>query len=152
MWTLLWPLFAWLPLAQPATVVARTKGEGAVVVTIRSVCVGSHSHCGGGHDRWKRRSALCSHNRVGHRQPLYWWARYLRALLWPLFDLSSWALPDTGVAARKVRGMLCLLFLCSAWAHPGPLVSGTTKEGAALHSVHLVVVGSDRQCVGGHDT
>jgi hypothetical protein len=33
-----------------ATVVAGTTGEGAVLASVRSVGVGSESHCGGGHD------------------------------------------------------------------------------------------------------
>jgi hypothetical protein len=47
---LLWPLFARSEWAQAATVVAGTKNEGAVLASIRSVGVGSASHCVGGHD------------------------------------------------------------------------------------------------------
>jgi hypothetical protein len=48
---LLWPLFARSAWAQTATVVAGTTGEGAALASVRSVSVGSDSHCGGGHDR-----------------------------------------------------------------------------------------------------
>jgi hypothetical protein len=46
--SLLSSLSAW---AQPATVVAGTKVEGAALASLRSMGVGSTSHCGGGHDR-----------------------------------------------------------------------------------------------------
>jgi hypothetical protein len=48
---LLFPLFVWSALAQPATVVVGTTGEGAALATVCLVGVGSDSHCGGGHDR-----------------------------------------------------------------------------------------------------
>jgi hypothetical protein len=47
----LWPLFAWLAWAQPATVVAGTTGEGVVLASDLLVGVGSASLCGGGHFR-----------------------------------------------------------------------------------------------------
>jgi hypothetical protein len=50
----------------------------------------------------------------------------VRELLWPLFDLS-------------------------AWAHPNTVVADTTVQGADLDSVRLVGVGSAIQCDGGHD-
>jgi hypothetical protein len=45
---LLWPLFSGSAWAQPATEMAGTKGEGASLVSVRSVGVGSVSHrrCG----------------------------------------------------------------------------------------------------------
>jgi hypothetical protein len=49
--SLLWPLFARLARAQPATVVAGTAGECDALVSVRSVCVDPSSHCGGGCDR-----------------------------------------------------------------------------------------------------
>jgi hypothetical protein len=48
---LLWPLFAWSALSQPAIVVAATTGEGAALVSVRSVGVGSASISGGGHEK-----------------------------------------------------------------------------------------------------
>jgi hypothetical protein len=48
---LLWTLFERSAWAQPATVVADTTGEGAALASVRSVGVGSYSHCVGGHDR-----------------------------------------------------------------------------------------------------
>jgi hypothetical protein len=48
---LLWPLFVLSAWAQPATVVADTTGEGAVLASVRLVGVGPASHCGGRHDR-----------------------------------------------------------------------------------------------------
>jgi hypothetical protein len=47
---LFWTLFARSTFAQPATVVAGTTGEGAALATVRSLGVGSDSHCGAGHD------------------------------------------------------------------------------------------------------
>jgi hypothetical protein len=47
---LVWPLFARSAWAQPVTVVASTTGVGAQLASVRSVGVGSASHCGGGHD------------------------------------------------------------------------------------------------------
>jgi hypothetical protein len=48
---LLWPLFAWSALSQPAIVVVATTGEGAALASVRSVGVGSASHSGGGHEK-----------------------------------------------------------------------------------------------------
>jgi hypothetical protein len=48
--TLLCPMFAWWALAHPATVVARTSGEGAALASVRSGGLGSASHCACGHD------------------------------------------------------------------------------------------------------
>jgi hypothetical protein len=46
---LLWTLFAPSALAQPATVVGGTTGEGTALASVRSVGLGSASHCGVGH-------------------------------------------------------------------------------------------------------
>ena len=59
-------------------------------------------------------------------QPLWWRARQLRALLWPLIDRT-------------------------AWAQPATVMAGTTGEGVALASVRFVGVGSVSNGVGGHD-
>jgi hypothetical protein len=107
-------------------VVARTTVEGADLASVRLVGVGIASNYGGWIDRKGRCSGLCSLGRRGLSQPLWWRERQLRALLWPLFGLSEWEQPDTDVA-------------------------GTTREGAAMASVRLVGVGSDRHCGGGHD-
>jgi hypothetical protein len=64
--------------------------------------------------------------RRGLSQPLWWRAREMRALLWPLFDRSAWDLPVT-------------------------VVAGTRIDGAELDSVRLVSVGSASHCGGGHD-
>jgi hypothetical protein len=111
--------------AQPATVVAGTTDEGAALVFVRSVGVGSYIHCGGGHDRCGRCTDLCSLGRRGLSQPLWWRARHVRALICPLFARSALAQPDT-------------------------VVAGTTGEGAALATVRLVGVGSASHCGGGH--
>jgi hypothetical protein len=50
----------------------------------------------------------------------------MRALLWPLFDLSEWALPSTVVAGREVRAIVWPLFARSAWAEPATVVAVTT--------------------------
>ena len=47
---LLSPIFARTAWTQPATVVAETSGEGAALVSVRSIFVGSACHCGGGQD------------------------------------------------------------------------------------------------------
>jgi hypothetical protein len=47
---LLWPLLDRSAWAQTATVVAVTTGKGAALVSLRSVGVGSISHCGIGHE------------------------------------------------------------------------------------------------------
>jgi hypothetical protein len=47
---LLRTLFACSAWAQPPTELAVTSGEGDDLASVRSVGVGSASHCGGGHD------------------------------------------------------------------------------------------------------
>ena len=46
---LLWALLDWSAWVQLATVVAVTTGEGAALVSVLSVGVGSASNCDGGH-------------------------------------------------------------------------------------------------------
>jgi hypothetical protein len=123
---LLWPLFVRLGRSQPATVVAGTTGEGAALAFVRSVVVGSATHCGGGNHMIGRCTGLCSLGRIWPSQPMWWRARKVRALLWPLLTRSEWAQPAT-------------------------VLAGTTSEGAALDSVRLVDVGSASLCGGGHD-
>jgi hypothetical protein len=47
----LWPLLAWSPCAQPATVLAGTLGEGAVLASFHLVGMDLASHSTGGPDR-----------------------------------------------------------------------------------------------------
>ena len=51
-------MFGWLARGQPATLVAGRTGEDADLASVRSIGVGSASHCGGGYDRWGRCSCL----------------------------------------------------------------------------------------------
>ena len=69
---LLKPLFGWSAKAEPASVVVGTIGEGASLISVRFVGVGSY-------------------------QALWWWERQVKALLWPLFPHSAWAHPATVV-------------------------------------------------------
>ena len=84
---LLWLLFARSALAHSATVVAGTTDEGADLASERSVGVRSAIHCCRGHDIYWRCSGLCSLGRRWLIQPLWWWARQVSALLWPLFSV-----------------------------------------------------------------
>jgi hypothetical protein len=162
---LLWPVFARSAWAQLTTVVAGPTGEGAALASVRSLAVGSTSHCCGGQEMWGRFSGLCSLGRHGLRQPLWWRARQVRTLLWPLIAWSAWAQPATVVAgttgegsalasvwsvdvgsashwwrARQMRAMLWPLFARSAWSQPATVVAGTAGEGVALASVRSVGV------------
>jgi hypothetical protein len=92
-------VFARSARAQPATVVADTKLEGTALASVRLVVEGSARHCGGGHESWERSPGFCSLGRRGLSQPLWWRARQVRALLWPLFAWSAWAQPGTVVAS-----------------------------------------------------
>jgi hypothetical protein len=47
---LLWPMFDRSAWAQPVTLVAGTKGDGAALTSVRLVGVGPASQCGGVHD------------------------------------------------------------------------------------------------------
>jgi hypothetical protein len=123
---LVWPLFPPSAWAQPVTVEAGTKCEGAAIASVCSVGVGTASHCGGGHVKRWRCFSICSLGRRGLTNPLFWWARLLRALLWPLFAVSAWALPATVEAC-------------------------TTGEDDALASVRSVGVGPAYHCRGVHD-
>jgi hypothetical protein len=97
---LIWPLFDRSAWGQPATVVADTTGEGAGLVSVLSVGVGSATHCGGGHDMRGRYSGLCSLGRQGISQPLWCRKRVVRVPLWPLFACSAWAQTDTGLDGK----------------------------------------------------
>jgi hypothetical protein len=55
---LLRPLFVRSACAQPATVVAYKTFHCAALAPVRSVGVGSSSHCGGGHNRLGRCSGI----------------------------------------------------------------------------------------------
>jgi hypothetical protein len=50
-----------------------------------------------------------------------------------------------------VRALLWPMFAGSAWALTANMVAGTTGEGAALASVPSVGVGPTSHCGGGHD-
>ena len=91
--------------------------KGVALASVRSVSVGSASHCGGGHVICGRCSSLCSLRGRGISQALLWRARQVMAVLWPLFD-------------------------CSAWDKPATVVAGTKFEGAALTSLRFIGVGS----------
>jgi hypothetical protein len=80
----------WSAWAQPTTAVAGTTGKGAALAS--------------------------SLDLRGISKPLWWRARQVRTLLWPLFDRSAWAQPPT-------------------------VEAGTTVEGGALAPVFLVGVG-----------
>jgi hypothetical protein len=97
-----------------------------------------------------RRSGLCSIDLRGLSQPLFWRARQVRALLWPLFARSAWAQPSPVLASRQVWALLWPLFARSAWAQPDTVVAGTTGVGAALAFVRSFVVGSNCHCGGDH--
>ena len=109
--------------------VATTKGEGAALASVTSVCVGLARHYGGRHVRKGRilasvtsvgvglasqycrgqvrrgrRSGLCSIGRRGLSQPLLWQERQFRALVCPLVDGLAWALAHTVVAGATVEG------------------------------------------------
>jgi hypothetical protein len=77
---LLWPLFEWSALPQPATMLAGTTGEGDVIAS--------------------------SLGRRGISKLLWWRARMLRALFWPLFARSAWAQPAIVVADTTVEGII----------------------------------------------
>jgi hypothetical protein len=146
-----WLLFSLSAWAQPATVFAGTTGEraalacvrsvgvgtashcgvgdsglGAPLASVRKVVLGSGSHCGGGYNRLGRSSGICSIGQREFSHPLCWRIRQVRALLWPQFASSC----------------------CS---QPATVVEGTTVDGATLASVRLVCVGSASHCRGGHD-
>ena len=147
----LWHLFARSAWDHPATVVEVTNGEGAALTSVRFVGTGKNSHGGGGPDKKGRCSDLCSVGRRRSSQPLWWRARYARALLWPLFARSAWAQPAIVLAGTKVEGAALASISWSAWALPATVLAGTTVEGAPLASVRLFGEASGRHCGGGHD-
>jgi hypothetical protein len=69
---LLWFVLAWSAWAPIATMVAGTSGEVAALTTVRSVGVGSASHCDSWHAWRERWSGLGSLGRHGLSQPLRW--------------------------------------------------------------------------------
>jgi hypothetical protein len=122
-----WPPFALSAWTIATSVLAGTTCEVAALASVRVVGVRSASHCGGGHDRGGRCSGLFSIGGRELRQPRCWRARQVRTLIWPLFDRSTWAQPDT-------------------------VLAGTTVEGAILASDRSVGVGSISHCGGEHDS
>jgi hypothetical protein len=76
---LFWLLLACSAWAQPATVLAGTRDEGANVAFFRFVVVGPTSHCG-------------------------LRARHLRAQFWLLFSCSAWAQSSTVMASTTGEG------------------------------------------------
>jgi hypothetical protein len=131
-------------------VVAGTKCEGVALASVRTVGVGSHSHCGGGLCRRGRCSGHCSLGRREHSQPLLWRARQVRALLWPPIGRRGLSY-RLWRRARKLRALLWRLFPRSAWAQPATVLVDTTVEGASLASFRLVGVGTGGNCGGWHD-
>ena len=83
---------------QPATELSDSTCEGAALTSVRLVAVGPASHCGGVYGRGLRFSGLGSRVRGGRSQPLGWWGRQVRALLWPLIAWSAWTQPTIVVA------------------------------------------------------
>jgi hypothetical protein len=149
------------------SLVASTKVQGASLVFVSLVGIGSASHFGGEHDRRGRSSGLSSLGRRWLSHALWWRARQVKSLPWPLLAWSAWAQPayqlastkaeTVGLASvrsvvvgsarhcdgrqRQVRALPWHLCSLSAWAQPATVVAGTKAEGAALASVRLVRVG-----------
>ena len=97
---LIWPLFTWSALARTANVVAGTTGEGSALASIRSYGMGTASHCCGGNDSLEHWSALYLMGWCVLWHPLWWRARLLRALLWPMCARSALAQKATVVAGQ----------------------------------------------------
>jgi hypothetical protein len=148
---LLCPLLARSAWAQPATVLAGTTRESAVLASVRLVGVGQVIQCGGVLDRLGHSSGLRSLGRRGSSQPLRWRARQLTALMWTLFARQRGLSQPLWWRTRQVRLLLWPLFGGSSWTQPATVEAYTTVEGAALASVRLVGVGQVSQCGGGHD-
>jgi hypothetical protein len=91
-----------------------------------SIGVGLDRHCVSGNDRLRRCTSHCSLGRRGPSQTLWLVALQLRALLWPLLDLSPWAQAAT-------------------------VLAGTLGDVANVASVLLVGVDAARQCSGGQN-
>jgi hypothetical protein len=157
-------------------VVAVSTGEGAALVSDLSADVGSASHCGGWHESLGHSSGLCSLNRIGLCQPLWWRERQVMALIWHLFYRSAWAQPHTFLTGTTFRALQWTLISCSAWPQtatfrrarnlkallwpliywwawdqPGTFVVDTTAEGAVPASVRSVDVGSESHYSYGKD-
>jgi hypothetical protein len=74
----------------------------------------------------------------------------VRALLWPLFPRSAWALPATVLEGTTGDGAALASFVWSTWSQPATVVADTTGVGAALASVRTVGVASCSHCGGVH--
>ena len=122
---LLWPLMAWWTWDQPGTDLVDTTAEGAVLASVRSVDVGSGSHCSDGNDCIGHCSGLCSLGLRGVSQPLWWRARQVMAILWHLN--ARWT-----------------------WDQPGTVEVDTTDEGAILATIPSVDLDTGSHCVSGH--
>jgi hypothetical protein len=133
----LWPLFHRSAGAQTGSVLAGTTGEGAALTSVRSVGVGSASPCGGG--ATGEGASLASVHSVGggsgrHCGGVYDWCGRCSGLFWIVrrgLSLPLWW------RARQVMALMWPLFFWSAWAQPATVVPGTTGESADLASVPL---------------
>ena len=76
----------------------------------------------------------------------------MTALLWPLFERSSWAQPAMCWRARNVRAALSPLFARSAWAQPVTVEAGRTFDDAVVASVCSVGVSTSRDCGSGNES
>jgi hypothetical protein len=94
---MLWPLFAWSSWTELPTEVPDTISEVAALASVRLVGVSSASHCGGGHYGGGRGAGLGSVGLRGLSQPLWWRARQLRALLWPVHSVGVGSASHGGV-------------------------------------------------------
>jgi hypothetical protein len=96
-----WPLFSWSAWVQPASEVAGLTGVCAALASVRSVGINTTTHCVVGQVWLGRFYGLCSLGLRALRQPLWWRARQVRTLLWPLFSRSAWEQPATVVAGTS---------------------------------------------------
>ena len=157
-------------MCQPSTVLAGTTVKGAALDSVRLVSLGSASHCIG------HCSCLCSLDRHGVSQPLWWRLRQVRTLLMSIFARSAWLRHPLCWWARRFMALLCPLFARSAWGQPATVLAvttvegadlelvpsfgvssashcgaGTTSEAASMKSVPFLCVVSASRCCGGHD-
>jgi hypothetical protein len=75
----------------------------------------------------------------------------VRALLWPQFTLSTWALAVTVMADNSGEGLVWPLFTWSVLAQSATELAVTTDKGEGLASVRSLGVCSTSHCDGGHD-
>jgi hypothetical protein len=132
---LLWPLFARSAWAEAETVVAGTMFSALLWRLFDFFSVSSTSHSRLGHC-----PGLRSLGRILLSQPLWWRARKVTVLLWPMFASSAWS--QQGIVVASVAR--------SAWAQTATVVAGTRCQWAALASVRLVGVGSASHCGDGY--